>query len=633
MLQNMRSASQHWLGKIILTVVFTFLIAGVAIFGVEDFFRSNSATTVATVGKTQITSEAVRSAYQLQLQRYQSQLQRSLTPEQARGLGLDRQVLSQLISEASLDQQAKDLGLVIPDSAVLRAIQEEPTFKGANGSFDQTLFFQTLQRAGINEAMFVRDQRAAAGRLQIAEAVAADIHVPAALREAVHRYTTERRSASFMMLPPSVAGDIPAPTDEEVKTFYDENKSAFRAPDYRAVTLLALDPQAMAKPDAVTDEDVQKRYELAKAQYGTPERRTIQQIVFPDEASAEAARKEIESGEKPFEAVALARGVDAKELSLGNLTKAELFDPAVAEAAFSLAQNTVSAPVKGRFGTVLLRVTAIEPETRKPLADVAPEIRKTIALERAKTAVEKDHDTIEDERANSKPLAEIAKERGLTLVTVPAVSAQGLDPSGKLVDSIPDRDTTLPIVFRSEIGSDTEALRLKSGGYVWVDVTGIDQAHDKPLDQVRDQAAAQWRAAEVAKRLSDKARSLTERLDKGEAIDTLAAEVGVQVQTSTDIARSQSKDGLSADVVNRLFAIPVDKAVSVESGESRVVAKVTAATMPAFVPGSPSDEAISKRFQATLIDDILGEYIADVQKSVGITVNQTAFRRAIGGEY
>lgn len=633
MLQNMRSASQHWLGKIILAVVFTFLIAGVAIFGVEDFFRSNSATSVATVGKTLISSDAVRSAYQLQLQRYQSQLQRNLTPEQARGLGLDRQVLSQLISEASLDQQARDLGLVIPDAAVLRAIQEEPSFKGANGAFDQALFFQTLQRAGINEAMFVRDQRAAAGRLQIAEAVAADVHVPAALREAVHRYTTERRAASFLMLPPSVAGDIPAPTEDEVKAFYDENKASFRAPDYRAVTLLALDPQALAKPDAVTDEDVQKRYDLDKGKYGTPERRTIQQIVFPDEAAAEAARKEIESGEKPFEAVALARGVDAKELSLGSLTKAELFDPAVADAAFALTANTVSAPVKGRFGTVLLRVTAIEPGTMKPLADVAPEIRKTIALERAKTAAETAHDAIEDERANSKPLADIAKERGLNLVTVPAVSAQGLDPAGKIVETIPDRDTTLPVVFRSEIGSDTEALRLKGGGYVWVDVTGIDHAHDKPLDEVRGQVAAQWRAAEVAKRLTEKARGLVERLDKGEAVDALAGEVGVQVQTATDIARNQGKEGLSADVVNRIFSTPVDKAASVESGESRVVAKVTAATMPAFVAGSPSDDAIAKRFQATLIDDILGEYIADVQRSVGITVNQTAFRRAVGGEY
>ena len=104
MLQGIRNASQHWLGKIVLTVVFTLLIAGVGIYGVEEFFRGGASNNVATVGSTPITAEQVRSAYQNQMQRYQAQLKRALTPDQARMLGLDRQVMSQLITEAALDQ-------------------------------------------------------------------------------------------------------------------------------------------------------------------------------------------------------------------------------------------------------------------------------------------------------------------------------------------------------------------------------------------------------------------------------------------------------------------------------------------------------------------------------------------------
>ena len=631
MLQNMRKASQHWLGKIILTVVFTFLIAGVAIFGVEEFFRAGSSTSVATVGRAQISAETVRSAYQNQLQRYQSQTRRTLTPDQARALGIDRQVLAQLVSEASLDQQTAALGLSIPDAAVLRAIQEEKSFQGADGKFDPALFYQTLQRAGINEATFVREQRSVAARLQLAEAVAADLHVPEALREAVHRYTTERRSVALMMLPPSVAGEIPAPSEEAVKAYYEDNKFAFRAPEARAVTLLVLDPQAMAKPEAVTAEEIAQRYESEKARYGTPERRTIQQIVFPDQAAAEAARKAIEAGEKPFETAAAETGADAKNLSLGTLSKAELFDPAVADAAFSLPLNTVSAPVKGRFGTVLLRVTAIAPETVKPLADVSADIAKTIALERANSGLDTTHDAIEDQRANSKPLADIAKERDLPLTTIPAVTAQGLDPAGKTVEGIPDRDTTLTALFRAEMGGDNEPLRTKTGGYVWYDVTGIDRAHDKPLDEVRDEVVARWRAAEVQSRLLAKAKELSARLDKGETVEALAAEAGLNVQTLTDLARNQAQGDLTAEVVNRVFATAVEKSASAEAGESRALFKVTAATMPAFVPGSPEDEAITKRFQPTIADDVLGQYIGDVQTSVGVTINQAAFRRAIGG--
>lgn len=633
MLQNIRNASQHWLGKIVLTIVFTLLIAGVAIFGVEEFFRGGSSTTVATVGKTPISAEAVRTAYQNQLQRYQTQLHRTLTPDQARALGVDRQVLSQLVTEASLDQKGRELGLSVSDAAVLRAIHDEKTFQNAEGRFEPQLFYQTLQRAGLSEAMFVREQRAVIARLQIAEAVAADLPVTKALRESVHRYTTERRAASYLMLTPATAGDVPEPTDEELKTYYDANKASYRAPEYRAVTLLVLDPAALAKPDSVTDEEVRKAYDAQKSRFGSPEKRTIQQIVFPDEASAEAARKRIEGGEAPFEAVAAERGMDPKDLSLGTLAKAELFDPAVAEAAFALPEAGLSRPVKGRFGTVLLRVTAITPETLKPFDEVASEIRKAIASERARTAVETLHDAIEDQRASAKPLADIAKEKEVPLVSLAAVDSRGRTPDGGKAEGVPDSDTVLPAVFRSDVGSDNEALRTKSGGYVWFDVTKIEPAHDKPLADVSAEVAQGWKAAEIAKRLTAKGRALAERLDKGEPIDSLATELGLTPSKADDLARNQPKGELTADIVNRIFATAVDKAGSAPAGESRAVFKVTAATMPAYVPGTPSDQTIETQFRTALADDVLGEYIAEVQKKAGVSVNQDAFRRAVGGEY
>jgi peptidyl-prolyl cis-trans isomerase D len=633
MLQGIRNASQHWLGKIVLTIIFALLIAGVGIFGVEEFFRGGSSSNVATVGSTPITAEQVRQAYQNQLQRYQTQLKRALTPDQARMLGLDRAVMSQLITEAALDQKTHDLGLAVPDASVIRAIHDEKSFQNAQGQFDPALFYQTLQRAGLNETLFVREQRAVIARLQLAEAVSSDLHVPAAMREAVHRYSTERRSAAYLMLTPSVAGEIPAPTEDELKTWYEANKSGFRAPEFRAATLLMIDPEAMAKPEAITEADGKAAYELNKGRYGSPEKRTIQQIVFPDATAAEAARKAIEDGSKTFEAVAEERRTGGTDLTLGTLTKAELFDKVVADAAFALPEGGVSPPVQGRFGTVLLRVTKIEPGTVKPFEEVEGEIRKTLALSRARDAMETTRDAIEDQRAGAKPLADIATERGLKLVTVKAVDPQGKGPDGQRVADIPDPDTTLPALFRAEIGGDNEPLRTKSGGYVWYDVTGIDAAHDKPLDEVRDGVKAGWTAAEIAKRLQAKGRELAEKLNGGATIEAVSQEVGVNTQEAQDLARNQAKDMLTADDVNLIFATPVGKAGTAAAGDSRAVFKVTAATMPAFVVDTQADKTISKNFQAALADDVLSQYISEVQKNAGVKIDQAALRRAIGGEY
>ncbi len=633
MLQGIRNASQHWFGKIVLTIIFALLIAGVGIFGVEEFFRGGSSSNVATVGSTPITAEQVRQAYQNQMQRYQAQLKRALTPDQARMLGLDRAVMSQLITEAALDQKTHDLGLGVPDASVIRAIHDEKSFQNAQGQFEPQLFYQTLQRAGLNEGMFVREQRAVIARLQLAEAVSSDLHVPVAMREAVHRYATERRSAAYVMLTPSVAGEIPAPTEDELKTWYEANKSGFRAPEFRAATLLVVDPEAMAKPDAITDADAKAAYELNKGRYGSPEKRTIQQVVFPDAASAEAARKAIEDGSKTFEAVAEARSTGGTDLTLGTLTKAELFDKVVADAAFALPEGGVSQPVQGRFGTVLLRVTKIEPGTVKPFEAVEGEIRKSLALTRARDAMETTRDAIEDQRAGAKPLADIAAERGLKLVTVKAVDPQGKAPDGQRVADIPDPDTTLPALFRAEIGGDNEPLRTKSGGYVWYDVTGIDAAHDKPLDEVRDGVKAGWTTAEIAKRLQAKGRELVEKLNGGATIESVAQEVGVNTQEAQDLSRNQAKDMLTADDVNLIFATPVGKAGTAAAGDSRAVFKVTSATMPAFVADTQADKTITKNFQSALADDVLSQYISEVQKNAGVKIDQTALRRAIGGEY
>ena len=89
----------------------------------------------------------------------------------------------------------------------------------------------------------------------------------------------------------------------------------------------------------------------------------------------------------------------------------------------------------------------------------------------------------------------------------------------------------------------------------------------------------------------------------------------------------------SPEIVERIFTTPVGKAASAPSGDGRAVFKVTAATMPAFVPGTATDGQLVNSLRTALADDVLGEFISEVQKSAGVKVNQTAFRRALGGEY
>ncbi len=109
MLQGIRAASEHWLGKIVLAIIFSLLMFGIGIYGVEDLVRGGGSNAVATVGDTKISPEKGPPILPEPARTLSgAQLKRALSPEQARSLGLDRQVMSQLITEAALDQKTRD---------------------------------------------------------------------------------------------------------------------------------------------------------------------------------------------------------------------------------------------------------------------------------------------------------------------------------------------------------------------------------------------------------------------------------------------------------------------------------------------------------------------------------------------
>jgi peptidyl-prolyl cis-trans isomerase D len=626
----MRKAGQTVVGKAIATIFFGALIVSFAIWGIGDIFRATPASTVAEVGDTTITVEQVRNAYTNEMQRLGRQFRTVISPEQARAFGLDQQVVNNLVTEAVMAEKAREMGLSVSDQLVAASIMSNPAFKGADGQFNRALFDQALRNANLSEAGFVQEQRAAMARLHLAEAIAGDVTVPAAAKEALHRYANERRAASYVLLTPGMAGEIPAPSAEQLQTFFNERRSVFVAPEYRAVSVMALDAAALAKPDTVSEADARQRYEQQKARYGSPERRTIQQITFQSQAEAEAAATKIKEG-ATFEAIATERNVSPQDLELGTFTKAEMLDLAVAEATFGLEQGAVSAPIAGRFGPVLVRVTQIQPEAVRPFEEVAAELRQDIAVERAQGQIERIHDEIEDLRAGAKPLADIAREKGLTLVQVPAVDASGLDKAGNPVN-IPEKDAVVKAAFATDIGVDNEALRTATG-YVWYDVTGIEASREKNLDEVRDQVATQWREDQVAQRLSEKARQMVERLEKNETIEALAQEAGAPVKNATDLARNAAKDDLAAETVNRIFAVPVGKAGHGASGtEGRAVFKVTSATVPPLVTTTQQAQNTENQIRNGVGDDLISEYIAQVRQELGVTINQQALRQATGGE-
>ena len=381
MLRGIRTASANWLGRIVMGVVLGLIAISFAVWGIGDIFKGFGRSSLARIGGTEISIEQFRQQYSERLQQLGRQLGRPITLDQARQMGIDQQLVGQLIGEATLDERVKALRLGISDEEMARRITTNPELLGPTGQFDRTRFEMMLRNNQMTERRFLDEQRRLVLRRQLAGTVLNGTQLPKAAMEAAERFQNEQRAIEYVLLERAQAGEIPEPTPEQLAKFYEERKALFRAPEFRKIVVLALLPGEQAMWTTISDADVQRAYEDRRARYLTPERRTLQQIVFGDPQEAQAAADRIAKGES-FLDIAKERKLTEKEIDLGTLTKSAIVDQAVANAAFALKEDEVSAPVKGRFGTVLVRAVKIEPEAG-PAVRPGPRRPQTRSRDRA----------------------------------------------------------------------------------------------------------------------------------------------------------------------------------------------------------------------------------------------------------
>ena len=628
MLEGMRKVSQGWAGRIFMGLIMLFISLSFVVWGVGDIFRGFGSGKVAQVGEAEISTDAFRTAYQTQLQALQRQSKRAITNDEARAMGLDRQVLNRLISEAILDDRAQAMGLALSEKEVGRSILNDPVFAGANGKFDAAKFSDLLRDNGYTEQSFAREQRRAALRQEIVEALAGKLNTPTALLEAVNRYRAETRSVEYFELSASVAGEVAAPTDQQLQALYEARKAAFRAPEYRGVATLALAPADLAKPESVSDADAKAVYERVKGQrFGAAEKRELAQLVFPDEKAAAEALAKVKAGTSLAD---VAKEANLEIADLGTVAKGDLFDKAIAEAGFALPEGGVSEPVKGQFGWALVRVGAISPESVKAFEDVAGEIKSAIALERArKTALEL-RDKIEDERTSGKALAEAAKSQGLSTTLIAAVDATGRDPTGAPVP-LPERDALLKAVFASDMGADNDVISSREGGFVWFEILSIDPARERRLDEVKDQVSATWKDDEIAKRLTDRATEIVAQIKGGQDFEAAAQAAGLEVRRDDKVRRSEPST-LSQGAVARVFGLPVGEVASAAGdAQSRLVFKILDSVIPPMDADSDVMKGLGEQLRNALTEDLITQYLAALQTQTGVRINEAAVRAAVGG--
>ncbi|MGY6708089.1 MAG: peptidyl-prolyl cis-trans isomerase [Rhizobiaceae bacterium] len=625
MLTSLRNASGSLLVKLLLGL----LVLSFAVWGISGQMLDGGSNEVVSAGDTQVSQIDYRLAYDRQMMAMSQQFGTQLTREQARALGVDQQVLSQVIAGALLDEQAREMRLGLSVDRLAELTSEDPAFHGPDGRFDRQQFEWVLRQVGMRSQDYLANRERVAKRQQIVEAVSDGLTLPNTFLRAMALHQGERRSLQMITLPPQLVEPIEAPSDAELQAWYDANLEDYVAPEYRTVTYLRLDPDALADPASISQEEVEAYYQANLDRYTVEEQRRIEQIVLPDPEEAAEALARIRDGED-FAAVAQDLGRSSDDLLLGTFTMDQVPDAAIGEAAFALDEGEVSEVVDGMFGSVIVRVTDITPAGAEPLADVEEEIRQEIALDRSSDLVMNVYDAYEDARAAGETMQEAAARLQLDAVTIEAVDAQGMTPEGEM-PNIPELPTLVEEAFATEEGIENPPINIGTLGFLYYEVDAVEPSRQMTLDEVREQAIEDWTAAERASRLSELAADIRQRVQDGEALEEIAEELGLSVESKFGLNRTSSDSDLGSDGVAAAFAVPQGtvSTISLPDGRGHVVFTVTEVSQPMGAGPDSIDESTRSRMAAGLSDDLLDQLVARLQGVYPVSVNQNAMQQAL----
>jgi len=628
MLSALRGFSGGWVAKILIGL----LVLSFAVWGVTGSILSFG-NSVIQVGDTSVDQVQYRLAYEQQYQQFAQQLGRGVTREQADQFGLRETVLAQLVSGAVLDENTRRMGLGVSDSSLAQTISEDPNLRDLSGQFSRQRLQLLLRDAGITEDTYIENRKLVAMRQQIQMGTADSLDVPKVLADAMAQYRFETRVFDYVSVGPEVVEEEPVSTDADLKQFYEDNKSRFRAPEYRKVTLAVLQAADVAKPDEITDELIQRSYDARKDQLRSPERRRIQQLVLNSDDELNKAKEEFAAG-KSFEEVVTGLGKSLSDIDLGLLRVDELPDENVAKAAFAAEANKPTEPIEGLFGSVIVNIAEIQEERTTPLEEIKDDIRQQLALTEAGNEVFSLYDVVEDERAAGSLIKEATEKAGLKPRVIEAIDSQGNDKDGNPITGIPNLAQFVSTIFDTEPDLEIDPLQIGRDGYLWLEVNEIIDERQKEYDEVTEDVKSAWTNFEIDKQVKAIADKIADRVRNGEDFNAVLADSlkedslgqAVNFKSTTPLSRSVQNDELGRDALLVGFSDKKGTVHTVPSAENtHLVMKISDVQF--------SDSALTEEQAASLNNaasaDIVTQVVTDLQAREPVTVNQSAIDLAL----
>jgi peptidyl-prolyl cis-trans isomerase D len=611
------------------------------LFYIPDFLRGTGADAassdkIASVEGHEITSGDFRRTYQAQLQAYRSAYGGQMNEQLLKQLGIENQILQQMVDERAALAEADRLDIKVSDEEVRQRILSTPAFQ-ENGAFIGEPRYQQLlrmQRPPMTAAQFEDNVRRQLAVEKLRSSLTDWLSVPDKELEQEYR----RRNNKVKLAVVSFTADSFRPqvsaTDAEVASYFDAHKNDFKIPEKRKIRYALIDIDAMRAKVVVPPADIERAYNANAEQYSTPEQVRASHILLKTEgqddaavkAKAEELLKQAKSGADFAE---LAKKNSEDEASAKNGGDLDYFGRGrmVAEfdqVAFALEPGHLSDLVKTQYGYHIIKVTDKKNASTRPLADVRQQLNDQLAYERAQAQAADLAQKLEKEITKPADLDKAAAANGLT------VQESGFFARDEPIVGLGPAPEAANRAFDMKAGEVAGPLRA-SRGFVFETMTAKQDPYvpkvDEVKDRVRDEVVKQ-KGRDLSKQ---KAAEIAAKLKGAPDFEKAAKAAGFEAKTTDLIAKDTPIPDLGAApaVEDAAFALPVgavSDAIATDNGTAiiKVIEKKEV---------TPEEWTSAKEtFRTELLTDrknrFFSAYMLKAKQKMKIDVNREALQRA-----
>ena len=618
MISKIRKYQDSWLTKAILALT---ALSFMSLFGITGYVNSaNKNRAVIKVDNLEILQDEMNVKLNNSIRKAKNMFGDSIevTDEIRKSilLGLVKENLNNMIISREADKE----NVSISDDLIKKIISTQPEFMDNTGHFNPELLRRQLSYFDMSEQEYISDLKQNIINRHIVSSPVENIAFPKFMNKYIAQIENQQKVFSFVTVNPAELKTDRKISDEEIQQYYQDFAPQFEESEKRDISFIELKVDDLSKKITPSDEEISNFYKENESQYVVPEKRHVLQMVLDSKENADKALSELQKGSDFYKVASDFANQDKETTTLGNVTSDSLL-PELSDKVFSQKINDLAGPINSEFGWHILKVTKITPKKVTSLENAKSDIINVIRQERAYEEALNIINEIEDRIGNGDTLENIANDYSVKINKVSSLKEDGSYKSlnNNSYKNIVSSSDFIETAFSYNVGEISQVIETENG-FILANVDKVEDAHIKPLDDVKNEIIKIWTENEKSAIAQEIINDVVADLDNGENLQNIASRFKLKLVTTKPLKRGEEFAGLNSAQHTEAYQTPTGEYRLLSSaGTTRIITPIKVINTNINADKNQLD-GINRKMQKSLEQDLSHELVNDYSKKMDVRV-------------